>query len=367
MANKRVVITLHGIRTRGAWQKELATTLAKNDMVPYSLDYDQFSISRFLSSNERNAKLDWLHREYDRICKLENISRPSIIAHSFGSYLVAELLRRYPEVKFDKVILAGGIVRDDFDWQTRFDNDQVLHVLNEVATKDIWPKIAKWVPRMNAGQSGAVGFYYQNSKLEQHYHPIKHSDTFFEGRYDMWAHCICKPLLAPLDVKAIRDILSIATQQMTFAFNIPLAQIRANLFIPYGDTLVIPKGASINMDGHPDETIQIKKGTGATGNVFENLKYRDPYIAILDGNWGDNTLPVDEMERVHPDLQWIMSFPLTDPKDGCLFGVMNLDGLSNKLDYNSISSVAGQKLLADLEFSAAILADKLCTLEHGRM
>ncbi len=363
---KRVVITIHGIRTRGAWQKDLATVLSKNDMVPYPLDYGRLGVLGFLTPCVRASKLDWFHREYDRIRKQENVKRPSIIAHSFGTYLVAELLSNYPEVKFDKVIFAGGLAPKDFDWKTKFHNGQVLHVLNEVAKKDIWPAVAKRViPR--AGCSGSSGFCSQIPDVEQNFSPIGHSGTFFEGRYDEWARCINMPLLAPSDAKDIRDILSIATQQVASFLNVPLTQIRANLFVPIGDVLIIPQGASVNMDGHPDESIRITKGRGATGHVFKNLKFRDPYIVMFNGGWGSNTLPAGELRKVHPDLKWIMSFPLTDPEDGQLFGVMNLDGLYNGLDYNLINGATGQKLLSDLELSADILADKLCTLEHGRM
>lgn len=363
---KRVVITIHGIRTRGAWQKGLATVLAKHDMVPYPLDYGRLGMLGFLTPCIRESKLDWFHREYDRICKQENVQRPSIIAHSFGTYLVAELLSKYPEVKFDKIIFAGGIAPCDFDWETRFNNGQVLHVLNEVAKKDIWPAVAKMViPR--AGCSGSAGFCSQVPDVGQRFSSIGHSGTFFEGRYDEWARSINTPLLAPSDAKVIRDILSIATQQAAVIPNVDLANIRANLFIPTEGVLKIPKGASVNMDGHPDASIQIPIGMGATGRVFKDLKSRNPYLAIFNGNWGENTLPKEELSKVHPNLKWIMSFPLTDPVDGRLFGVMNVDGLCDELDYNFISEEAGQQLLANLELSADVLARKLCTLEHGRM
>lgn len=363
---KRVVITIHGIRTRGAWQKNLATVLAKNDMVPYPLDYGRLGVFGFLTPCVRESRLTWFHKEYDRIRKQEDVQRPSIIAHSFGTYLVAELLSQNSEVKFDKIILAGGIAPNDFDWEARFNNGQVLHVLNEVAEKDIWPAVAKRViPR--AGCSGSAGFSSKIPGVEQRFSPIGHSGTFFESRYDEWARCINTPLLSPPDSKFIRDTLSIASQRVANFLSVSLAHIRANLFVPFEDVLVIPQGASFNMDGHPDESIRIPKGMGATGNVFKDIKSRDPYIAMFNGSWGNNTLPPGEMGKVHPDLKWIMSFPLTNPENGQLFGVMNLDGLYTVLNYNSINGVGGQELLSDLELSADILADKLCHLENGRM
>jgi hypothetical protein len=366
MAN-RIVITLHGIRTHGPWQKGLATVLAKHDMVPYPLDYGFFSMLAFLSSCKRKAKLHWFHGQYDDICHRENIKRPSIIAHSFGTYLTAELLRNYPEVKFDKIIFTGAIVDENYEWKTRFDNGQVLHVRNDVATKDVWPGWAKKViPR--AGTSGSKGFISNLPGVEQQPYPLEHSDTFFEGHYEEWARCINKPLIAPSDAKDIQDILSIASQRTSQVLGVPAEHVRANVFIPDEQGILsIPVGASVNMDGHPDLTIQIPKGIGATGRVFTDLKSRDPYLAVFHDNWGNDVLPSNQLTKVHHELKWILSFPLFDPSDGRLFAVMNIDGLYEPYRDDSFNSELSQQLFTDLDSLSDTLAKKLCNLEHGRM
>lgn len=61
---KRVVITVHGIRTRGAWQKQLTPILAKHELIPYPLDYGRFSAMSFLIPWRRESKLNWFHNEY---------------------------------------------------------------------------------------------------------------------------------------------------------------------------------------------------------------------------------------------------------------------------------------------------------------
>ena len=40
----------------------------------------------------------------------------SIIAHSFGTYVVTRTLERFAEVSFDRVILCGSIVRQNYPW-----------------------------------------------------------------------------------------------------------------------------------------------------------------------------------------------------------------------------------------------------------
>ncbi|HUD71719.1 MAG TPA: hypothetical protein VMQ62_07115, partial [Dongiaceae bacterium] len=97
---KRVVMSLHGIRTRGIWQKDLAPTLALNDFIPYALDYGWFSTFEFASPKHRDRKVAWLLSEYERVKGQASSSRPSMIAHSFGTFLVAKLLEKYPEISF---------------------------------------------------------------------------------------------------------------------------------------------------------------------------------------------------------------------------------------------------------------------------
>ena len=127
----RCVMSLHGIRTRGVWQKDLVPVLARHGFIPYALDYGSFSVFKFASRRTRARKLEWFRDEYERVAAEAGVHRPSIVAHSFGTYLVAGLLVKYPEVVFDKVIFAGSIVDRDFDWPARIEAGQVNLVRND--------------------------------------------------------------------------------------------------------------------------------------------------------------------------------------------------------------------------------------------
>ena len=41
---------------------------------------------------------------------------PSIVVHSYGTYIAGEAMLKYPEIKFDRMILCGAILRSDFPW-----------------------------------------------------------------------------------------------------------------------------------------------------------------------------------------------------------------------------------------------------------
>jgi hypothetical protein len=95
--NKRLVFSLHGIESRGAWQKDLSnafvTHATKADyLTPIALDYGRVRFSRLLSPWFRRAKVTDFLNSYCEWTRRALDARPSIIAHSFGTYVVARSL-----------------------------------------------------------------------------------------------------------------------------------------------------------------------------------------------------------------------------------------------------------------------------------
>ena len=56
----KIVVTLHGIRTRGEWQKQVTSHLARHGLVPYHLDYGFFGVLAFLAPWTRARRVRWL-------------------------------------------------------------------------------------------------------------------------------------------------------------------------------------------------------------------------------------------------------------------------------------------------------------------
>jgi hypothetical protein len=80
----------------------------------------------------------------------------SIIAHSFGTYVVSHILQENFELKFRRIIFCGSVVRYGFPFEQfyqRFDPP----ILNEVGTRDIWPAMAESVT-WGYGSAGTYGF-----------------------------------------------------------------------------------------------------------------------------------------------------------------------------------------------------------------
>lgn len=178
-----VVLSLHGIRTRGKWQKDLTRSLNEAGFVHEPLDFGFFRALSLLNPRSRRKRVDWFLEQYTAAIGGLN-ARPSIIAHSFGSYLVARTLQIYKHVTFDKVILCGSIVRRDFPWSKIIERKQVSQVLHDYGKLDVWARLVEWVVS-DAGQSGLHGFRdLANGQVVEQCHPeFRHSDYFFKLNY----------------------------------------------------------------------------------------------------------------------------------------------------------------------------------------
>jgi len=179
-----LVLSLHGINTRGAWQKDLDHELAKAGLTPQALDYGLFRVLRLMNPASRRRQIDWFRDEYTRI-RRESGQVPSLVAHSFGTYLVASAVELYEEIELDHVILCGSIVRTDFEWSRVKKRGQVNKILNERGGKDVWVKTAAWV-LSDGGQSGVGGFSdLGNGLVNERFHPgFRHSDYFYRLNFE---------------------------------------------------------------------------------------------------------------------------------------------------------------------------------------
>lgn len=66
----------------------------------------------------------------------------SVICHSFGTYVVSEILLNHTKFKWHRVIFAGSVVREDYNFEKAIDSfDDPL--INEVGTRDFWPAFAE--------------------------------------------------------------------------------------------------------------------------------------------------------------------------------------------------------------------------------
>ena len=322
------VMSLHGIRTRGVWQKDLAPELALAGLIPYGLDYGNFSAIKLFLGYGLDQKVNWLAKEYDRIRNESGCERPSVIAHSFGTLQIAHLLKKYDHVVFEQVILVASIVPQDYPWSDMLNARRVTWVVNNFSGKDLWPKVAGRIVR-RAGNSGAYQFDDKHRALHQVEHPHHgHSDYFSQGNFRRnWV-----PTLL-LDKRSIKDYLF--TMIDIFAEGVGLEPEKLRCFFlqahPATKSLKVVPGLHIgDVSSREVDSVAIPLdflGTGAAPVLafreMREVRQFDKDIEALKASFGTNS-------PLHKDLKWSISLPIPFGNNyEKAIGVLVLDGLIN--------------------------------------
>jgi pimeloyl-ACP methyl ester carboxylesterase len=190
---RHVVFLLPGIRTHAEWATRAAATLETHPSISSArwIGYEYFELTRFL--------LPWhslRQKPVQRVKRLirDELSREStvlsVVAHSFGTYIIGRILNTEPDIKIHRLIMCGSVLPDNFDW-TRICQSQQLsadssgnsHAVNDCGMRDIWPVLAKSVT-FGYGSSGRFGF--GSNRVQDRYFSVGHSGFFtddFVRRY----------------------------------------------------------------------------------------------------------------------------------------------------------------------------------------
>jgi hypothetical protein len=137
-----VIFSIHGYNSHGQWQEKLTDCLSEKELqsIPYRYGKKIFRILPCHINKDVVKLRDWyfdkIKSNNHRLDISQPYHRPSVIAHSLGTWLLVKLLNKYPEVKFDKVILLGSIIPANFDWFKLILRDQVNSVVYEKALRD---------------------------------------------------------------------------------------------------------------------------------------------------------------------------------------------------------------------------------------
>jgi hypothetical protein len=182
----KVAIGLHGIRTHAAWIRSFSDVASRHSWrcLQDKWNFGFYNILKFLNGWSRGKKIHWFRVQYhtethDTDSGLED-GLPSIVCHSFGTYILGYSLLRYDYIKFNRVILCGSILPVDFAWDKIIARGQVQSVRNEYSPKDFWAKHVRHCVR-GTGQSGVIGFSCRHERLIQEEFQYDHSEYFEKG------------------------------------------------------------------------------------------------------------------------------------------------------------------------------------------
>jgi alpha-beta hydrolase superfamily lysophospholipase len=148
---RHVVFLLHGIRATigDQWQDSMSLALRNELKAAHQSDsaidktleiirptYGYFSALRFIFPAQRRANVPLFTDQFTEAKAKYPLADISIIAHSNGTFIVGEGLKKVPAMRFTAVSLAGSVLPVDYPWDDRKLNGQVLRVRNDVASKD---------------------------------------------------------------------------------------------------------------------------------------------------------------------------------------------------------------------------------------
>jgi pimeloyl-ACP methyl ester carboxylesterase len=140
---------------------------------------------RFPGSLAALRRLDRIAKQVRHILNRNKGADCSIIAHSFGTLVVARVLRDHTDLEFNRIIFCGSVVPYKFpfaDYQARF-----TALVNEVGTQDFLPVIAE-VVTLGYGSTGTYGF--RRIPVRDRWHNGKAHSDFLNREF-------CRKFLVP--------------------------------------------------------------------------------------------------------------------------------------------------------------------------
>jgi hypothetical protein len=154
---RKAVISVHGMKTTGAWQKEITKELQFARILYAPVDYG-FALASVLRKKKADTVGDVIVNEYEQIRTRQPHLRVCAVAHSFGTLALGRALQRTSDLKLERAILYASVLERNFPWSKIAKRAQILRVLNETCRADLLPKLAGVVLRGPSGASGCYGF-----------------------------------------------------------------------------------------------------------------------------------------------------------------------------------------------------------------
>ena len=159
------VVTVHGMGTRGAWQKHISSALQDAALRHEPVDYGYFLINVLMPSS-RDTVANKIVTEVVKQQAAVPRGPHGVIAHSYGTLCLGHALKRNPSLRLGRICLFGAILPTNFPWRSIRDRGQYDAVMNETCDRDQWPRRAsRYLCWAGAGAAGCDGFAEQGSSI----------------------------------------------------------------------------------------------------------------------------------------------------------------------------------------------------------
>ncbi|MBJ9977075.1 alpha/beta fold hydrolase [Pseudomonas sp. S75] len=174
----KLLVTIHGIRTYGHWQSGLQQRVNEysSDFKGRDVKYGYFDIFSFCVPILRKRKIRNISSDVVRILDQAGDKDVYIVAHSFGTLVVASALKDASlKKKIKRIILCGSPLRSDTDIDSLLQCSE--SVVNDCGVRDGILVLAKMLV-LGLGDSGRTGFYRVQDEF--------FINRFFKGGHSMY-------------------------------------------------------------------------------------------------------------------------------------------------------------------------------------
>ncbi|HMJ07103.1 MAG TPA: alpha/beta hydrolase [Chthoniobacterales bacterium] len=202
------VVLIHGIRTHAAWAEMVVAVLEdrgaedRDTVEAIPLRYHFFDAFRFLSPFlTRKGPVERIVQELRDLRDAHPDAKISVIAHSFGTYIVQKALEER-NIRLHRVIFCGSVVREGFrraDYKGQLGDDEIL---NDCGTNDVWPVLARSVT-WGYGSTGTFGF--GTFGVHDRFNKFGHGDYFNKAYVEkFWRPFIYDGEIRPTEWETVR-------------------------------------------------------------------------------------------------------------------------------------------------------------------
>lgn len=201
-ARPHLVILVHGIRDIARWQGDVGRALESEGLLVEHTSYGRWNLVLFLLPFDfiRRIAMARVWTDIQQARMLHPGADVSIIAHSFGTFVVTRILKEQFTLQLTRLILCGSVVRYDFPFE-QIQNRFVPPLINDVGTSDPWPATAE---SLTTGYGSAGTFGFNRPGVRDRYHNGKSHGYFlteaFARKY--WAPFLKDGSVVPGDENA---------------------------------------------------------------------------------------------------------------------------------------------------------------------
>lgn len=266
---KRLIVTVHGIRTFGGWQERWEALYKREvspnervDFVHYKYGY--FSIISFIIPLTRFLAValfnKYMKEHYDK-----GYDVIDFYGHSFGTHLIAHGLKKQSNrtMNVGTLFLTGSVLRTNFPWSNLRTN-RPSRVVNDCGNTDTVLLLNQFAVLLS-GMAGRVGL---NGGMTRHFrnrfHNFGHSGYFQnkEGNQDNWMRKFWVPLakdderaIEPYDERPelnwIRGLFLALVDYLepikVLIYSIPVGLFAATYYALYGQAVIAQVTAENNL------------------------------------------------------------------------------------------------------------------------